>query len=1576
MPGTRKRIAGAAGLAVVASSLLLIPTPANANPDGSGLVIREVYGAGGNSGATYNADFVELYNPTDAAIDLLGTYVAYRSDSGSLGGSVALRGRVPAEGTYLVRMSSTGATGAALPTPNRVASPSINMAASGGQILLLDSAAVPTAQGDLSGADGIIDMVGLGAATSSETAPGPAASATQSAKRTAAGADTDDNSADFTLGTPTPTGCTDCVPAPGTFTGSIAEIQGDGDTSPHLDDTVTTTGVVTASYPTGGFNGVYIQTPGTGDGTDETPSASDAIFVFGSNSGAGSFAVGDPVTVTGVVSEFAGITEITPSAGGVVAAAGDPVTALATTYPTTEADREAHEGELLAPTDEFTVTNVFSTNQFAEIGLATGDEPLRQPTDEVPASDTDGIAAIRADNAARGVVLDDGASINYLSGANRDIPLPWLSPDNPIRVGAQATFHEPVILDFRNNTWKFQPTTQVTDDGSDVATFDNTREQNAAPQDVGGGIKLATFNVLNYFNTTGQAWAAGGTGRTCSYFSDRAGTPIAVDSCDPNGPRGAATDASLARQQSKIVTAINGLGADIVSLEEIENSVKIGESFRDDAVRALVGALNDDAGAGTWAFVASPTEATTAANVAEQDVIRTAFIYKPATVRPVGQSDILFAGPTSPFANAREPLAQAFKPKGQPNSAAFAVIVNHFKSKGDSTPPATGDNANGEQGAFNGDRVRQANALVTFANEFAAARGTNKVFLTGDFNSYTHEDPMQVLYDAGFGAVESDDADDDSYSFSGLSGSLDHVLANDAAMSMVTGADVWEINADEAIAFQYSRYNYNATQFFDGSSPFAASDHNPEIVGIDTDAARDIQVLATNDFHGRLQNNTTNTEAGAAVLSGAVKQLRSQNPDTVFAAAGDLIGASTFESFIQKDKPTIDALNEAGLEVSAVGNHELDKGYDDLVNRVMASYDPDTNPYGGADWHYLAANLKMKATGDPAVPATWIKDFGGGVKVGFVGAVTEDLPSLVSPAGIADIDVTDIVTATNEAADDLKAEGADIVVMLVHEGAPNTDCASMDDDPNSNFGSIITGVDDNVDAIVSGHTHLAYNCSFPVAGWGDRAVTDRPVVSAGQYGMALNQLVFTVDSSGSIVATSQDILDLKGSPTTFNYPSDPVVEQIVADAVAKADVLGAQPLGQIGGAFNRAKLSNGTTENRGGESTLGNLVAEVQRWATESETTGSAQIAFMNPGGLRADMTGTGTDPFPRTLTYKQAAVVQPFANTLVNMDLTGANIKLALEQQWQRDSAGNVPTRPFLRLGASKGFTYTYDPARPEGDRITGMWLNGDPIDPAATYSVTVNSFLASGGDNFRAFNNGTDKRDTGKIDLEAMVDYMAEFASAEALPVDNTQRAVGVSFPAGAPETYAPGDHVTFDLSSLAFTAPGDVQDSEVEVRLGDQVLGTFPVDNTVGTDVFDEYGKASVDVVLPDGTPGGAAELKVVGTTTGTEVPVTVQVQGGSVEKLPSTVTGKVTPAKVKKGKRATLAISVTATGVTPTGTVTVAIPGHGKTPVTLRNGKASLRLPAFAGVGRKVLTLTYGGDDLVKGDTATVAFRVIR
>ncbi|MGA8256454.1 MAG: bifunctional UDP-sugar hydrolase/5'-nucleotidase, partial [Nocardioides sp.] len=746
-----------------------------------------------------------------------------------------------------------------------------------------------------------------------------------------------------------------------------------------------------------------------------------------------------------------------------------------------------------------------------------------------------------------------------------------------------------------------------------------------------------------------------------------------------------------------------------------------------------------------------------------------------------------------------------------------------------------------------------------------------------------------------------------------------------------------------------------------------------------------INLLATNDFHGRIKSN--NAEAGAAVLAGAVKQLRAENPNTVFAAAGDLIGASTFESFVAQDKPTIDALNEAGLEVSAAGNHEFDQGYDDLINRVMAPESP-SNPLGGATWKYIAANVKMKASGNPALDPTWVKTFNMGtadeVKVGFVGAVTEHLPELVSPGGIADIEVTDIVAAVNTEADKLKTEGVDLVVMLVHEGAPSTNCETMDDNPASDFGSIITGANDNVDAIVSGHTHLAYDCSFPVAGWAGRAVTERPVVSAGQYGSKLNQIQFTVDpATNAVAAVETDILSLASCNATCaanpvvwtpNYPVDDATKAIVDAAVAESDVLGAVKIGEIAGAFRRAARPKAddptsTEENRGGESTAGNLVAEAQRWATSGEESGAAQIAFMNPGGLRADLLGTGTEAFPRDLSYKQAAVVQPFANTLVNMRLTGAQISTVLEQQWQPEGS----SRPFLRLGTSDGFTYTYDPTAAAGSRIIAMYLNGVPLVLTKSYSVTVNSFLSTGGDNFAELANGTAKRDTGKIDLSAMVDYLAEFADDEPLAVDYSQHAVGVTFPQDAPAAYKPGDTVSFLVSSLAMSGAGDVQDTTLSVKLGKTQLGTATVDNTVAPGTTDdESGTALVSVTLPDSAPGGAQKLTLVGNATGTSIKVPITVE--SVALTPSKVTIKVNPKKIVAGKtRARIGIFVTADGDKASGKVLVRVAGE-VYQATLKNGRALVKLAIFGRPGSKVATVAYSGSTTSSPQSIRVRFEV--
>jgi predicted extracellular nuclease len=627
---------------------------------------------------------------------------------------------------------------------------------------------------------------------------------------------------------------------------SIAQIQGTNtDTSPLVGQTVTTQGVVTADYRTGGFNGFYLETGGAGgaEAADATPGASDAVFVFGSTS-AGQVTIGESVQVTGKVSEFQGQTELDSPTVTQLATALPAVTADVIPWSDlgTDAQKEAHEGELMAPQGDFTVSDAFDANFFGSFTLASGDTPLRNPTDAGPAGSAQA-QSVAADNAARMVTLDDGSSFTFSpTGSHANQPLPWLTPTNAVRVGAAVTFHQPVILDFRFSLWNFQPTQPVTDDGTPEATFSDTRTANQQPVAVGGTVRLATFNVENYFPLTGEAYVAQGLG-TCTYVDDRAGNHIGVNTCSGTdgspGPRGAADDASFQRQQSKIVTGINRLGASIVSLEEVENSAKFGQS-RDAALAGLVDALNAAAGSTVWAYVPSPSD-DKLPPLAEQDVIRTAFIYKPAEVSPVGPATVLTGDSDAgqPFSIAREPLAQGFKKAGATDADAFLVVANHWKSKGaDASPLFDGDTENTsspavDQGAFNATRVHEAQDVNTFATQVAASLGTNRIFLVGDFNAYTQEDPLQMLYGDGYTDLNSTfNAAEPTYVFDSLSGSLDHVLANAAARTLVTGADVWQINAQESVGYAYSRYNYNATLLFNGSDPFAASDHDPVVVGL------------------------------------------------------------------------------------------------------------------------------------------------------------------------------------------------------------------------------------------------------------------------------------------------------------------------------------------------------------------------------------------------------------------------------------------------------------------------------------------------------------------------------------------------------------------------------------------------------------------------------------------------------------------------------------------------------------------------------------------------------------------------
>ncbi|MBU2663416.1 ExeM/NucH family extracellular endonuclease [Actinoplanes bogorensis] len=1186
-------------------------------------------------------------------------------------------------------------------------------------------------------------------------------------------------------------------------THTIAQVQGAGASTPLTGTKVTVEGVVTADERTGGYNGFYVQTKGSGgDRPVNATTASDGIFVyFGTNAAnAPAIAVGDQVRVTGTATEFNGLTQITTAAKAdtAVCASGVALPApVALSLPLDDAARESVESMLVAPVGAYTVSDVYNTNRYGEIILAAGNEAAPIPTDKARPGSAEA-AALKADNKARRILVDDGKTTNL---ATAGLPPAYLTKDNPIRVGDAVEKFGPSVLSFGFSEWRLQPT----DSANLQTTFKDSNPRTAAPANVGGDVRVASFNVLNYF----------------VHFGGEA--------------RGATDAAALAKQQAKIVSAISALDADVVALMEIENSVRFEDNDPQLALKTLVGALNAADGAGTWDYVRSPADLPGAE---QQDFITAAIIFKPAAVTPKGASRSV--NDETVWSNAREPIAQTFTA----GSATFTVVANHLKSKSASTPPS-GDNVDtGDgQGAYNGDRKRQAAALATFVKSL----GTDDVLLLGDFNAYSQEDPIQVLADAGYKNVAN--ADQASYVFGGESGSLDHALASASLASKVTGVDVWNINSVESFAYEYDGYApfYNA-------DPYRASDHDPVVVGLKTKASGpvDLQLLSINDFHGRLEQPSAGN-GGAAQLVGMVNELRKANPNTAWISAGDNIGASTFISAIDNDNPTLDVLNSGKLAVSAVGNHEFDKGLADLQGRVEDR----------ADFPYLAANVYKD--GERVLPGYSVQTLGG-IKVGYIGVVTEQTASLVSPDGIAGVEFRDPVAEANTLATQLsdgnEANGeADVLVLLAHEGAATeniSSAAALQADPV--FGDF-TRVSADIDAIFSGHTHQPYAFQVPVPGT-DRT---RPVIQAEDYGLRLGKAVLTVDpATKTVTASTAELLNVTGAP------SDAAVADIVAKAKVTADELGKQPLGKITADIKRAYSAAGA-EDRGAESVLGNFIADVQLDQTSAAGRGGAQIAFMNPGGLRNDLL-FGTDG---TVTYANAFAVQPFANDVVTQTLTGAQIKQVLEEQWQPEGA----SRPVLHLGSSKGLTYSYDVSQPRGSKIIAstLKLNGTVLSPTGTYRVTSNSFLAAGGDNFTTLGLGTNRITTGDNDLTMLVNYFAANTPITADPA-----------PRSTPGTATPADTTpptgTFKVGATALWAGQEV--TLTQVALADDVSAADKIkkvvtwgDGTTSESLTHTYAKAgnyTVSVQLTD-EAGNKAAATIQGTAV---VKVTAQPKGVSL------------------------------------------------------------------------------------------------
>jgi predicted extracellular nuclease len=554
----------------------------------------------------------------------------------------------------------------------------------------------------------------------------------------------------------------------------IGAVQGSGFSTPLAGQEVSVRGVVVGDVP--GLGGFYVQDDGDGDAA-----TSDGIFVATSTA----VGLGDAVAVAGTAGENFGETRITAGAVDVCSTGSETRLPAATPLdlPAASAAREPLEGMLVDPADVLTVSEVFNLTRFGELMLSEGGL-LVQPTELADAGSAEA-AAIAAANEQRRIVLDDGTNASR-SATNR----PYLSPDTPVRVGDELDITSPLVLGFGFGNWRFQPA-----DGTPEGTFapQNTRPE--APDPVGGDVQIGAFNVLNYFLT------------------------LAAD-----GGRGAETPEEFEKQAAKIVTAIETLGAEVVTLMEIEdtNSTGYGDGTPDQAVADLVSRLNAAAGVDTWAYVPLPDELL----AVDRDVIRNAIIYQQGVVAPVGEP-VGLVDETVWF-NAREPIAQTFVKDGD----RFTVIANHLKSKSDSVPPQSGndnEDIGDGQGAFNGDRIRQADSLASFAEELRFSSGDDDVLIMGDINAYTEEDPIQLLRGSGFTDLGSL-LDEGRYSFvfNALSGSLDHAMSSDALTGKVTGLAHWNINAVESFAYQY-----DGDPALYAENPFRSSDHDPLVLGID-----------------------------------------------------------------------------------------------------------------------------------------------------------------------------------------------------------------------------------------------------------------------------------------------------------------------------------------------------------------------------------------------------------------------------------------------------------------------------------------------------------------------------------------------------------------------------------------------------------------------------------------------------------------------------------------------------------------------------------------------------------------------
>jgi 5'-nucleotidase len=517
----------------------------------------------------------------------------------------------------------------------------------------------------------------------------------------------------------------------------------------------------------------------------------------------------------------------------------------------------------------------------------------------------------------------------------------------------------------------------------------------------------------------------------------------------------------------------------------------------------------------------------------------------------------------------------------------------------------------------------------------------------------------------------------------------------------------------------------------------------------------EVQILAFNDFHGNLETPAPVevTEAdgskrkivtgGAANLAGALAGARAGHPYSVTVSAGDTIGASPLVSAHYLDEPTIQAMNLLGLEFNSVGNHEFDRGTDELKRMQAGGCAQYTRrvpcavePFRGASFRYLAANV-VQADGSTIFPATALKRFetsAGPITIGFIGMTLEGTGNIVTPSGVKGLTFADEATTANALVPKLKADGADAIVLLIHQGGrtpqftTGNGCVQF----AGEIVPILAKLDPAITTVVSGHTHWAYICrETPQAGAG------RLLTSAGKYGYFVTDLRLGFDAATHRLV-SQDARNFVVG--NGERGEDAAEKALVGRYAAAVAPVASRVIGRLA-----APAPNDVDDF---ESPAADLVADSMLAATRAPENGGAQLALVNATGVRVSLPAGD-------IRYAEAFAMMPFGNNLVVMTLTGEQLEGILEQQYRNDL--KTPGSKPRALATSAGFTYAVDMTRPAGDRVSDVRLNRKPIDPAGRYRVVTNNYLASGGDDLGGFTAGTEITDKGIVDLDALVAWIA---------------------------------------------------------------------------------------------------------------------------------------------------------------------------------------------------------------------------